>query len=127
MYEGAGSVKVGGVRVLLVAVVFEARDVAAASSGCGSGRVSTGRAWRVFPSAARGGEARWGGQARLPRHVFALVVRMMGSFGHDQDGLNQFVDSQQVWGSCRSSSSRLVVSEPHAAVGWREAADLAVA
>jgi len=71
----------------------------------------------------------WGGQARLPRHVFVLVHAHDGIVGHGQVGLNQFSDRNTARvGSCRSSSSQPGrVRASRGRLGLREAADLAVA
>ena len=48
---------------------------------------------RVLPSTdPRRVRVLWGGQARLPRHVFVLVHAHDGIVGHGQVGLNQLVD-----------------------------------
>ena len=75
-------------------------------------------------------EVRWGGQARLPRHVFAPVVRrMMGSGATARSGsISSSTRQPAAWvmpivelaaWSCPSLTRRLL--------GRREAADLAVA
>ena len=60
----------------------------------------------------------WGGQARLPRHVFALVHAHDGIVGHGQAGLSQLDDRtvRCVVGHADLRVRNLVVSEPHAAV-----------
>ena len=100
-----------------------------------SSRAWWGRVVRTRPCVAgcshqrtRGVRVRWGGQARLPRHVFAPGDAHDGIVGHGQGGLNQFSDRTSVWwGSCRSSSSQPGRVRASRRLGRREAADLAVA
>jgi hypothetical protein len=70
MYEGVGSVK----------------GVFGALHACAGACERASNGWACWVGAVRGGVAHQGlavasgcWQARLPRHVFALVVRMMGS------------------------------------------------
>jgi len=73
---------------------------------------------RVFPSTDPRRAVPWGGQARLPRHVFALDRAHDGIVGHGQAGLNQLDDRtvRCVVGHADLRVRNLVVSEPHAAV-----------
>ena len=97
-------------------------------------RVGKRRPWMVGWVAVRGGsshqgsrgcEGREAGQARLPRHVFALVVRMMGSLATARLGS---ISSSTACGSCRSSSSQPGrVRASRGVGGLRETSDLAVA
>ena len=58
---------------------------------------------------------RWGGQARLPRHVSALVVRMMGSLATARLGSISSSTAAPCAGHADLRARNLVVSEPHAA------------
>jgi hypothetical protein len=89
-----GRVK-GRVLVLrAVGIEVGARVVSAAvSRRCDVWLCAPGCRGRVFLSTdPLGVRVRWGGQARLPRHVFALVHAHDGIVGHGQVGLNQLDD-----------------------------------
>ena len=99
----------------------------AAVVALGSGRVCRTRPYVAGCSHQRtrgGGEV--AGPGRLGCQASVRAGWRMVRSGHDQPGLNQLSDRRLV-GVMPIASSRLVVSEPHAACGSREAADLAVA
>ena len=130
MYEGVGPCQrvvrgFGG--SLIVVRAREGERLLSRDVGCAR---PAGRG-RVFPSMSpRGVRGAVGGQARLPRHVFALYDAHDGIVGHDQVGLNQRIDRIRMWigGSCRSSSSQPGrVRASRGRLGRREASDLAVA
>src|SRR5262245_55744885 len=75
--------------VLVCGRVGSSRGAWAAGAGLGCGP-----RLRAFPSVRSSRRDECGGQARLPRHVFALGSHD-GIDGHGRVGLNQFDDSQQ--------------------------------
>ena len=64
-------------------------------------------------------------QARLPRHVFALRLRMTRSVATTTKG--SISSPTRRWGSCRSSSSLRGRVRTSRRLGFREATDLTVA
>ena len=70
----------------------------------------------VFPSLFSRVASVVSGQARLPRHVFALVVRMMGSLATARVGSISSATATVSEGHADRRARNLVVSEPHAAV-----------
>ena len=128
MYEGAGFVKGAG-PVLAVGCVVTAGVGARATDRCRLSGWVVARALRAFPSVRSPGRDDQGWQARLPRHVFAAVVRMMGSRATAMSGSISSTTRSRRLGSCRSSNSRQgrVRVSRGCLDGLGEASDLAVA
>ena len=128
MYEGAGFVKGAG-PVSCGRLRVTAGVGARASDRCRLSGWVVARALRAFPSVHSPERDDQGWQARLPRHVFAAVVRMMGSRATAMSGSISSTTRSRRLGSCRSSNSRQgrVRVSRGCLDGLGEASDLAVA
>ena len=95
MYEGVGpcqAVRAGFVGALIVLRACEVNATVVAADlgvGCRTQPSVAGCSHQRDPRRVR---VPWGGQARLPRHVFASGFAHDGIVGHGQVGLNQFFD-----------------------------------
>ena len=128
MYEGAGFVKGAG-PVSCGRLRVTAGVGARASDRCRLSGWVVARVLRAFPSVRSPERDDQGWQARLPRHVFAAVVRMMGSRATAMSGSISSTTRSRRLGSCRSSNSRQgrVRVSRGCLDGLGEASDLAVA
>jgi hypothetical protein len=128
MYEGGGFVKGAG-PVSWGRLRVTAGVGARATDRCRLSGWVVARALRAFPSVHSPGRDDQGWQARLPRHVFAAVVRMMGSRATAMSGSISSTTRSRRLGSCRSSNSRQgrVRVSRGCLDGLGQASDLAVA